>query len=275
MSRGTQCVKRIARLPIPHADKAHQIRTKATPAAIYGGEVSQIGEKQQQAYATAIKDTISNHTTHKGSNTTFVTSSYGSDLDPETGIFTNRILLLRRSTAKRDDLDRLARQNLRDYIKRNYIGTNRQQVMEGTTTPAPPPGTKNRALWKPKRSPFGPIGLLLCSVHAKAAALADDFQLHNHGWPTKALLSCPYHELRPIAARLTINARALAKTSTRKSNSELYEIDRILTTRIYKQLDKGDAGLLRLVQQGAAWDKCIMHHMGNTSDRGCPFCQFT
>ena len=149
LHKGTACVRLIARLPIPHKDKAHQIRTRATPAAIHGAETSLLGENLQQQYNSAIKDAVSNHTTHKDSDATFATSSYGPDLGVETSVYINRILLVRRTSAKRRDLALLAKSNLEDYIRNSYVGTDAQAVHDGNTTPAPPHGNGNRSEWRP------------------------------------------------------------------------------------------------------------------------------
>ena len=91
MTLGTFVIQVISRLPLTHRQKAHHIRSKGVPMAIYGAEASKPNETKQRALATAIKNCICNTVLHKDSNLTYITSSHGPDLDPETLIFNQRI----------------------------------------------------------------------------------------------------------------------------------------------------------------------------------------
>ena len=95
---------------------------------VHGCEASIINESHQKHLATTIKKTISNHNIHKDSNMTFVTSSHGPDIDPETVIFTQRINTLRRVTTKRQSTQALAKENLNIYIANGYIGTDTNNI---------------------------------------------------------------------------------------------------------------------------------------------------
>ena len=97
-----------------------------------------------------IKDTVSNHTTHKDTNSTFITlSGPGGDLDPEAIILITRILALRRMLAKRPWLEKTAQRILNTYISNGYIGTDTNEVDAGMSAWAPQPGTGERRLWQP------------------------------------------------------------------------------------------------------------------------------
>ena len=112
MDLGTFVINIISRLPLTHSQKAHIIRTKGIPMSIYGAEASKPNETKQRCLATAIKNCVSNTVLHKDSNLTYITSSHGPDIDVETHILINRILMLRRALAKRPELETIAKHNL-------------------------------------------------------------------------------------------------------------------------------------------------------------------
>ena len=99
-------VRKIGRLPITFKSKAHSVRTKALAKALYGCEASLLHPADQMALTTAIKQAISKTSTHTSADLTFVTSSHGCDIDPETVVLTRRVTMLRRMLAKRPRLRR-------------------------------------------------------------------------------------------------------------------------------------------------------------------------
>ena len=112
-------------------------------------------------------------------------------------------------------------------------------------------------MWAPHHKPYGPIGILLCQAHEKATAIPADFVIHSHGWPPTHIFDGPYCELKPFAYRTAAAARTAAATNTRKTATDLHDIEEIATNSSITKHVKGDVGLLRLVQQGAAWDAHI------------------
>ena len=134
--------------------------------SLHGAEASQTNGKLQKRLTTNIKDTLSKHTTHKDTNITYITASKGPDLDldPNTNIFTNRILTLRRNTVKRANIAALALDSIRCYALNAYNGTDVDNVENCFATPAPPPGDNHRQAWSPHYKPFGPIGILAVHV---------------------------------------------------------------------------------------------------------------
>ena len=176
-------------------DKAHQLRSRCIPRAIYAAEAGLLNETVQHRLTTAIKDTLSNPCVHKDANMTFATSSYGHDVDPEVIICTNRVMMVRRMLGKKTGLKKLVDVILQEYHNSDYTGTNVTQVKAGHCDAAPAPGQRSRKGWKPFFSPFGPIGILLFQLHCKAAALGIDYNIHAHGWPPINLLQCPYQVL--------------------------------------------------------------------------------
>ena len=58
----------------------------------------------------------------------FVTASYGHDLDPEVCIFWNRIAMMRRAVTKRPKLHAMAKNILKHYTDNQYIGTQAEDV---------------------------------------------------------------------------------------------------------------------------------------------------
>ena len=99
LKEGTNAVHRVNRLPIPRKEKAHVIRTKAIQMATYGAEASLLSEPLQKKLTTARKNVVSKPCQHKDTNLTFITSSYGPDLDTETVVINKRAALIRRSIA--------------------------------------------------------------------------------------------------------------------------------------------------------------------------------
>ena len=110
------------------------------PKCLYGCEVSKVNGSKQRRLTTVIKRAVSKKTRHKDKNLTFITSSYGADLDPETEILCRRVMLLRRITAKKPHLKQTAEKILDIYVQHEYAGTNLQNVWQHLTEPAPMAG---------------------------------------------------------------------------------------------------------------------------------------
>ena len=187
-------------------------------------------------------------------------------------VLNQRVTTLRRATTKRQTANDIARDNLSMYIANGYNGTNIQQVTDGITLPAPMPGSKSRAEWKPLHKPYGPIGILLCQLHEKGTGLSHDFNLHAYGWPVIPLFDCPLCELLPTTTRIATTARTQANTNNRKTATHLHDIDHRATNSSAKIMEKGDLGLLKMVQQGAAWDTHIAVRTGFVTEHTCPLC---
>ena len=134
------------------------------------------------------------------------------------------------------------------------------------------PGASGRKDWKPYFKPFGPIGILLLQCHEKGTAIDKQFCLHQTRWPHTDLLECPFQDLYPTIARIATQARTLAHTDQRRLTTNLYDIDRVATNSSRKKHPKAELGLLRLVQQGATWDKMHNHKSGNTTTTTCDGC---
>ena len=86
------------------------------------------------------------------------------------------------------------------------------------------------------------------------------------------ILDGPFCELKPFAFRTATAARTAAATNTRKTATELYDIDKIATNSSIAKHVQGDVGLLRMVQQGAAWDAHITNKTVFTDNITCPLC---
>ena len=125
-------VRKIGRLPIAFKNKAHSIRTKAFAKVSYGREASLLHPAEQLAFTAAVKRAISKTASHKSSDLTFATSSYGQDLGPETVVLTRRVTMLRRMLVKRPRRIRQTTSILQEYAKMHYDGTNVDQITKGT-----------------------------------------------------------------------------------------------------------------------------------------------
>ena len=96
--------------------------------------------------------------------------------------------------------------------------------------------------------------------------------LHSAGWPQTDLLNCPLQELKPIVVRTAVDARTIAQMDQRKTAEDLHTIDRIATNASNKKNISSDMGLLRMIQQGAAWDRNIAAKIGNADSNICEYC---
>ena len=103
--------------------------------------------------------------------------------------------------------------------------------------------------------PLGPIGLLLSQAHEKVVAIGPNFEMFQFGWPKVQMLECPLQELRPTFSRIARQARTKACTDCRKSSRNLVDLDIAATTCTYKKLTSDEIGIVKMVQQGATWDK--------------------
>ena len=150
-------VRKIGRLPITFKNKAHTIRTKALAKALYGCEASLLHPADQMTLTTAVKQAISKTAVHKAADLTFATSSYGSDLDPETVVLIRRVTMLRRMLVKRPRRIKQTATILQEYIDLEYTGTKIEKVRDNTVEVAPLPGYPGRHKWKPHFRPFAPL----------------------------------------------------------------------------------------------------------------------
>ena len=106
--------------------------------------------------------------------------------------------------------------------------------------------------------------MLLLQLDEKGAALNTKFELITHGWPTLNILECPIQEIKPKVMHTVTAARTKANDGKRKIKQGLWEIDTRATNASRKHLAKDEQGLLRVVQQGASWDKGIPHSSATT-----------
>ena len=148
-------VNKLNRLPLSQKQKTHQARTRCLPKGLHGVETAKLGETNQRRLTTVIKQTISKKCRHKDRNLTFLTSSRGDDLDPETNILCRRALMLRRAVAKKPKLQALAQKVLAKYIQHDYTGTNVTDVDKNLVAVAPLPGQRQRQAWAPLFPPLG------------------------------------------------------------------------------------------------------------------------
>ena len=94
-------VKKLCRLPLTRAKKAHIIRTNVLTAALYGNEVAEPSKKAMQALRAAIVNAIGPRSVRRSRALTFETcSGKGKDLDPEVQKVVRKISLVRRTIAK-------------------------------------------------------------------------------------------------------------------------------------------------------------------------------
>ena len=268
----TKMVSIIHRLPVTFRRKAAIIRTKAIPKALYGCEAALMHPAAQLSLTAGIKQAISTSSSQKATDLTFVTSSHGHDLDPETIIFARRLTLLRRMTAKRPRLLAKVRTIYSEYAGNSFTGTDVHAVNQCLTSFAPMPGQPGRQAWKPHYSPFGPIGIILTQVHEKAAAMDSNLCIHMQGEPLIDVLRCPFQELRPMATGLATRARTEASEGKRVVTGTLFEIDTVATRAAYSVLDEGHANYLRVAQNAGSWGKDTILKTGHIDNDICDHC---
>ena len=121
-------------------------------------------------------------------------------------------------------------------------------------------------------APLGPIGLLLTLFHEKAVAVSKGFVLHCHGWPNVNMLQCPLKELKPTLTRIATNARIISCTNQRKTSTMLHEIIQKATNVSLKSRTHDEQGIIKMVQQGATWDKEHTARSGYTEGTQCDHC---
>ena len=268
----TRMVLIIHRLPVTFKRKAAIIRTKAIPKALYGCEAALMHPAAQLSLTAAIKQAISPSSSQKATDLTFVTSSHGHDLDPETIIFVRRLTLLRRMTAKRPRLLAKVQSIYRDYASNGYTGTDVQAVHQCSTSFAPMLGQAGRQAWKPHYSPFGPIGIILMQLHEKAAAMDSNLCIHMQGEPFIDVLRCPFQELRPLATGLATRARTEASSGKRAVTYTLFEVDAAATQAAYSVLDESRANYRRVAQNAGSWGKDTILKTGYIDNDVCDLC---
>ena len=89
LAKVTSVVDRIRHLPHEAAVKAHLIRAKVMPMALYGGETAYVAESRMQKLQASIGRAMGSSSPRRSAHLTFAICSYGDDLDPMANLFTN------------------------------------------------------------------------------------------------------------------------------------------------------------------------------------------
>ena len=85
-------------------------------------------------------------------------------------------------------------------------------------------------------------------------------------------MKCPFQELKPMVQGIATRARTVAAEGARRETADLYEIDLLATTAVYKELEENEANSFRIVQQAAAWSKESMSKTGHIASMQCDLC---
>ena len=159
------------------------------------------------------------------------------------------------------------------YANCDYTGTEAHHIYPGEAVAAPHPGHEQRQVWKPNFAPFGPIGFILVQLHEKGAGMTAGYILHLHGWPALHVLDCPHQELKPADTHLANQARTEGSINQRKSNIDLQSIDKLATNASDRRLMAGEKRLLKMVQQGASFDRRMTSRFGFHFTNCCEPCE--
>ena len=202
-----------------------------------------VADKQLRALSAAIVDALlGNHVPRRCPALAFLCCGEARhDLDPVSVIVKRRILALRRHTARDPALLVVAKRVWALYAACGYSGTDATDLF--ALRPAPPPASEGYGAWKPPFRPFGPIGLLLASVHQCAAAVTQDFVVLQANEPPADLLREPYQHVLRYASELPRRAAVRAAARARCELVHSPEIDEGLLRAIRPTLSSDDAGL--------------------------------
>ena len=147
------------------------VLTKILPHALYGVEHSNPPEGLLKKLATAIMRPIGTVNGRKDIDLIFHASQLaGKDLDPTIQIADQRVMGLRRATARRQDIQEAVGEIIEQYAKIGAAGANRESQGEDAD-PAPHPNQASRTSWMNAITPKGPIGFLLQSLHLLTAGI--------------------------------------------------------------------------------------------------------
>ena len=263
-------LRKFRHLPHSHHIKATFVQLKVLASALYGIEVAEPSAHLLYQLQTAILEVFGTHSSRACQALAFELHHYLRDLDPHVQQFTRRVAMFRRMWNKHPMMQGRLKEIWAYYKEADVggtIGSTQQQ-----TGPAPPPARKGRAKWKPSKPMWGPIGLMLYSIHLVAGATDSQFRLHQHGLAPVDILNMPHQQVVPTLSTIATDARMEYAKTQRSDLQAFSEIDREVLQGALKGRDEEDTRILKHCMSLSAWANDKLFEAGQAMSRACELC---
>ena len=117
------------------------------------------------------------------------------------------------------------------------MGTDTSEEKLADLKPAPPPGDSRRKRWRGTTAARGPIGLLLCALHAVGGAMCTDIKFHQFQESPIDIYNVPWQHLGPLVEERAVHARIKQASGDRTLLQGMGELDRDTLTHALKKCD--------------------------------------
>ena len=106
-------------------------------------------------------------------------------------------------------------------------------------------------------------------IHSKMCLLVEVLQYMYGSYCANSPRGLTVKELKMVATRVANNARALSCKDQRKISRQLHSIDQRATNACLKNRPNDEQGMIKMVQQGATWDKKHTAKSGYSTSSKC------
>ena len=246
------------------------------PKGLYGCEGSPVCEAAMASFRTAIARTVAPQSSLASLSQVFMTSSFGRDLDPDVNVTHRRATMLRRMVCKHPEIEEKVIRAANIYKAKGLEGSYEEGNSLKELQASPPPGFQERKNWRPNVAIYGPVGLLINSIHCAAATLQLDssgFQIHQYMEVPIDILKLPWQHLSIIVEEFAMRARdrATARQRTALANHE-FEIDHELLQQSLARLPQQDQAWMRLYSNLGTWNDSKLATLDESRHPVCRYC---
>ncbi len=249
MIKGRHSTNRLRWLPLPIEFKEKIIQANVLPASLYGCEAAWANKSSLKALRSAIANALGPRSTRASNEIVFHITTTSKDLDPNTYIFTQRVLILRRTLSKYPEW--LAQ-------VKSIIGNYNQQLASDLGTSC-------------LEVPQGPIALLMYSLKQNDATLTNDLHIAKNTEPSIDVWHLPWQHLEKAIEEAAATARIKTASAERQHMQGLEEIDAEAHKRVLHSLGPKERTVFNHITTGAAWSEQHKHDIG-LSDGKCQLC---
>ena len=177
--------------------------------------------------------------------------------------------MLRRMISKRPALRNCVDRIVSIYNSAEHMGTEGFVLRFGPFGPGPPLGAPKREPWTLKLPTFGPIGLLLYSLHQFGAWLSPNLHICYSNEVCVSIVHTPFQYLQPLVRRLVQLARTSHAKATRADLQQTSEIDFETLRGAISQAPKADRNQVQWLTNLSGWSEAKLHDIDRVCSAAC------
>ena len=217
MTDATPSITRLDMFKAPYEKKTAIIRAKLLPKGLYGCELGPINETAMRGFRAATATCLTYNTSRRSTDLTFAMCSRGGDLDPDIEVVRRRVAGFRRAMVVQDKAENMVKDIIKCYAEKGHPGICRGHDDPNLKNkqPAGEPTSKIRAEVRSQCKTRGPIGYMLESMHMQAAAMDENYEVHQFNQPSIKVMEVPYQHLTPMIRQMCGRNRTRAAEGTK------------------------------------------------------------